>query len=111
MQLTYPPYIGNVKYLTSSLPPDLGKLSHSLDTCAAKVGFFHTCMESQGPLEIQHLQASSHSTAELANHVETHGGPIFIPRGMNSCKWKMNLAYGAYASESKEVEFVHTELV
>ena len=63
-----------------------------------------------GPPELWILDTADHSAATLDNHTPTHRIPITVPRGMTRGENKTALHYGAHASATQVVEFVHQEL-
>ena len=64
------------------IPPELGKSSERLAVRANTVGFFQSCVEARGPNNLNQLPPSPQSAATLFEHMQIHGVPINMERGM-----------------------------
>ena len=60
-----------------------------------QVRFSRACVEVRGSYELNYLPKESHAAAPLLNYMREQGVPIYMPRGMNSIKFKKALMYGA----------------
>ena len=115
MDITYNPKITyNVSKKTQApkpyIPPKLGKSAKLFASRANSAGFFQACVESRYPHELNKLPKNPHPATALLEHMQVHGVPIKIERGMTDVKLTRAIRYGAHSSATKETTFVRKEL-
>ena len=92
------------------LPPDLGKSAIQPAVKTNTVGFFQACVEARGPHDLNKFHPITHSAATLLEHMQVHGVPITVERGMTEQELKRATPYGAHSSATKETNLFRTDL-
>ena len=92
------------------IPPELGKSAQRLASRANNVGFFQACVEARGPHELNQLPPNPHPATALLDHMQVHGVPIKIERGMTDDELTRAIRYGTQSSATKETAFLRKEL-
>ena len=72
--------------------------------------FLHTCTEIRRTPELETTPSDDHPEALLISHAEMYVVPIVLPRDMDTPERASALRYRAHTSDTKEADFIHTEL-